>query len=1312
MGQPITILGSTAIWPTTGDTGYSAGALQTVTLLATAVKPIEGLYNTTTGLVGNLGFDDDGNLTLNGVPLGSGSVSSIAIESPNDITVTGSPITSSGIITLDLEPTGVVAGFYSAANITVDSKGRITTAASGPVPPAGTVISVSANGAQGVTTNVTDPTTTPNITVGLGDITPLSATITTGNLAFTNTNQHITADFTNLANRVAFQTSIPDGTTNVEVLPNGTGMQAKWNLNSSSDRNNTSLLTTGATQTEVFIMSDNRGTGTIHPLHMRMAGHSGPALTIATDNDVYVHNDLIVAGTITNPNLSGINTGDQTITAQGDATGVSVGTPNTLLPLTLSNTGVVAGAYTSANITVDAKGRILSAVNGTQGVWGQITGDIADQADLTQVFTDLGQATLGTGVTTLTDTVGLIALDNFILRVNAVTKAIFAPLIPTGINNAVRTFAQQDYPLANLGLVADGIYIRFVGLDETGLLTFSTNTFKNTTNILQIGYIIVKRVAGVNTFLDGSAGPRNVFTWPGFAGNTAAEIEYFTPITDIAITPNANLTVKNAAGVLKGLNINWGTSNVNERAKVASNPMSFITINPGNSLAAVLPAPGTAVQVTQYWNGAAMVPLGGPNVSSVQRFIMTIAGQVFLQVGEFAYANFADAIDAITIAPFTPIVPVDSYVEICRFASRQAATDLSNNSDAVFNSIINVSSGGGGGGAGSVTSVGISGTEGVTSLGGPITTNGVITVGLGAITPLSVVTAGNVTANTFIGSGASLTSIPNAALVNSSLTIGTTNIALGGTSTTLAGLTSVTSTTFVGDLSGNATSANNSTNTLIINDTAASASVFPTWVTGNSGGMPVKVSSTKLTFVPSTGILTAVGFAGSGAGLTGTAPGLTAGIASQVANSITFNNTGVSSGNGTTFNGSAARTVSYDTIGAPSTLGANASGTWPINISGTSSIMAQNGAASGAWDAYFTETSTATRRWVDATGGGPNETPWWFAESMKSQNPAYGLQYAHGWASNPGELNVRSINNGAFSGWYRFLNNANFNAYAPTLTGVGASGTWNINTTGSIGTQWFVTANAGFAAGAAPNGTTVLRPGGANNTGYIEFVAANGVRQGYIGNSASIGAQDAGTISYVGGNHDFWKNVLARKFVATYDGGDSPHASDGVLVTRRSGNTGTVFFGDNPNHYLHFNGTEMAVSGGILIATQGFTSNTTIFCGQTMQSMGTCTASAFVTSSDISLKSNIEPIPDSLNKLLKIRGVSYDKVDTNGNVKHDIGFIAQEVEKVLPEVVHTNEDGLKGVAYSNISAILIEAIKELNAKVEFLTNKLNSLGEK
>lgn len=97
------------------------------------------------------------------------------------------------------------------------------------------------------------------------------------------------------------------------------------------------------------------------------------------------------------------------------------------------------------------------------------------------------------------------------------------------------------------------------------------------------------------------------------------------------------------------------------------------------------------------------------------------------------------------------------------------------------------------------------------------------------------------------------------------------------------------------------------------------------------------------------------------------------------------------------------------------------------------------------------------------------------------------------------------------------------------------------------------------------------------------------------------------------------------------------------------------------------------------------------------------TAVAFVYASDKNLKENIKGIQNPLETIYALNGYTFDwKKDW----KHDIWLIAQEVEKVLPELVHTDtETWIKWVEYANMVALLIEWVKELWTKVEWLYNK-------
>ena len=88
-------------------------------------------------------------------------------------------------------------------------------------------------------------------------------------------------------------------------------------------------------------------------------------------------------------------------------------------------------------------------------------------------------------------------------------------------------------------------------------------------------------------------------------------------------------------------------------------------------------------------------------------------------------------------------------------------------------------------------------------------------------------------------------------------------------------------------------------------------------------------------------------------------------------------------------------------------------------------------------------------------------------------------------------------------------------------------------------------------------------------------------------------------------------------------------------------------------------------------------------------------------SSDARLKKNISTLTSGLATINRLRGVRYNWKDES-KTENKIGFIAQEVEEVLPELVKTREDGFKGINYAEMTAVLVEAVKELTAQVEAL----------
>ena len=99
-------------------------------------------------------------------------------------------------------------------------------------------------------------------------------------------------------------------------------------------------------------------------------------------------------------------------------------------------------------------------------------------------------------------------------------------------------------------------------------------------------------------------------------------------------------------------------------------------------------------------------------------------------------------------------------------------------------------------------------------------------------------------------------------------------------------------------------------------------------------------------------------------------------------------------------------------------------------------------------------------------------------------------------------------------------------------------------------------------------------------------------------------------------------------------------------------------------------------------------------------------------SSDERLKDNIQPITEPLWKVSQIGGYTFDWNDKQDTYEgHDVGVVAQEIHKVLPEVVAERSNGYLGVKYEKIVPLLIESIKELNKKIEHIEKNCDCLNK-
>ena len=154
-----------------------------------------------------------------------------------------------------------------------------------------------------------------------------------------------------------------------------------------------------------------------------------------------------------------------------------------------------------------------------------------------------------------------------------------------------------------------------------------------------------------------------------------------------------------------------------------------------------------------------------------------------------------------------------------------------------------------------------------------------------------------------------------------------------------------------------------------------------------------------------------------------------------------------------------------------------------------------------------------------------------------------------------------------------------------------------------------------------------------------------------------------------------------------YDGGSTPH-----LMFDGSSNGGIYYeSGGRWAQYYHYGNVCMSIN------TSGSSSSYGLYVSGAIYSTGN-----IVAYSDSRKKENIVTVDNALDKVNSLRGVFYNKIDDEKKTRQ-LGVIAQEVEKVLPEVVTYAEDiDEYGVSYGNMVGLLIEAIKEQQKQIEEL----------
>ena len=325
-------------------------------------------------------------------------------------------------------------------------------------------------------------------------------------------------------------------------------------------------------------------------------------------------------------------------------------------------------------------------------------------------------------------------------------------------------------------------------------------------------------------------------------------------------------------------------------------------------------------------------------------------------------------------------------------------------------------------------------------------------------------------------------------------------------------------------------------------------------------------------------------------------------------------------------------------------------------------------------------------------GNQPPGTSHWVGVQAAHYTCGYGCGY--GWQLASGPVSTMYFRNtwSSFTGWRGMLDSGNYSNWAIARGGD--------TVTGRI---YFQYDRAYY--GTSTDSSTLQSYSSGNNGAFMSYH-----KGGYYAINLGL---DGDNVFRLGGWSSRWPRwytdadgattfgvayVLRSNFdnyggggVWVSDDGDLCDLNDGYLALRAS--YGLRIHGGNrgggPNINLRYD--------GVIIA-----SNNII---------------AYGSPSDIRLKENIKPLQNSLEKVMRMRGVEYDwregtdEYETT-KLRHDIGFIAQEIEDVVPDLVRAGDDGYLAVRDRGIPALLLEAIKELKAELDETKKELKELKEK
>ena len=228
---------------------------------------------------------------------------------------------------------------------------------------------------------------------------------------------------------------------------------------------------------------------------------------------------------------------------------------------------------------------------------------------------------------------------------------------------------------------------------------------------------------------------------------------------------------------------------------------------------------------------------------------------------------------------------------------------------------------------------------------------------------------------------------------------------------------------------------------------------------------------------------------------------------------------------------------------------------------------------------------------------------------------------------------------------------------------------------------------------------------GATNIQYSNFIGnqtgvwtSNALFSNFIGYHTGEGAQNSTYSNFIGYNSGVnTVNASNSIFIGR-------SAGYGDTVNNVGGNDFSILIGDSTNTGGYSNSIAIGgsatntASNEFMIGSNTRPINTTVWVGAS----GTATldtATGLITTSDERLKKNITDLEDNtLSKLINVRTVKFNWLNGDSD-KTNIGFLAQDLENYFPELVYTGTDGYKGVNYANMTPVLVEAIREMDLKI-------------